>query len=54
MNAKHREYEALCYRVIDTEIYIEDGDMEGFFVTYTRVPDCVPKPVAPQKPKSRR
>ncbi len=32
----HRKYEAQGWSFDDLEIYIEDGDLEGFFVTYSR------------------
>ena len=31
----NQKYEAMGYSFDDLEIYIEDGDLEGFFVTYT-------------------
>lgn len=37
----HQKYEAMGYDFADLEIYIEDGDLEGFFVTYT-VTTCEP------------
>jgi len=37
----HQKYEAMGYNFADLEIYIEDGDLEGFFVTYT-VTTCDP------------
>ena len=32
----HRAFAAHGYRVLDVEPYIENGDLEGFFVTYQR------------------
>ena len=32
----HRAFAAHGYRVEDVEPYIENGDLEGFFVTYQR------------------
>lgn len=32
----NKEYEAKGYHFNDMEAYVENGDLEGFFVTYTR------------------
>ncbi len=37
LSKSHREFAEKGYRFVDLQIYIEDGDQEGFFVTYTRV-----------------
>ena len=45
INESHAEQQARGYIFVDLEIYIEDGDMEGFFVTYAK-PDCALPDVA--------
>ena len=42
ITASHAEWAEKGYRPIDMEIYIEDEDMEGFFITYERIktPSC--------------
>ena len=36
----HREVEAKGWSFAGLETYIEDGDLKGFFVTYTRKHPC--------------
>jgi hypothetical protein len=36
LNAAHRIFGAHGYEVVSVEPYIENGDLEGFFVTYRR------------------
>ena len=36
LTAAHRAFAAHGYRVEDVEPYIENGDLEGFFVTYQK------------------
>ena len=36
LTEKHQEYAQLGWEFADLEIYIENGDLEGFFVTYVR------------------
>jgi maltose-binding protein MalE len=36
LNKMHAEMETKGFKVTDVEIYIEDGDMRGAFVTYVR------------------
>jgi len=36
LTEKHQEYAQLGWEFSDLEIYIENGDLEGFFVTYVR------------------
>jgi hypothetical protein len=36
LNKMHAEMEAKGFKVIDMEIYTENGDMRGAFVTYAR------------------
>ena len=36
LNAAHRIFDAHGYEVVSVEPYIENGDLEGFFVTYRR------------------
>ena len=36
----HDNAEALGWNFEDLEIYIEDGDLQGFFITYTRPHPC--------------
>lgn len=36
----HREQEKQGWQFEDLEIYIENGDLQGFFVTYTRPHPC--------------
>ena len=37
LNKSHKKYAAKGYRLIDVETYIENGDLEGFFVSYVKV-----------------
>lgn len=36
MNRMHAEMGAKGFRFVDTILYVEDGDMQGVFVTYVR------------------
>ncbi|HET6632735.1 MAG TPA: hypothetical protein VFG73_08515 [Rhodanobacteraceae bacterium] len=36
LTRSHEEYAAKGYHVVDLSLYDENGDMEGFFVTYAR------------------
>ena len=36
LTKSHARYEAMGYRFADMEPYVENGDLVGFFVTYTR------------------
>ena len=36
LNEAHRVFGAHGYEVVSVESYIENGDLEGFFVTYRR------------------
>ncbi len=40
MNEKHDEYTKGGWRFEDMETYIENGDLEGFFLTYSREVAC--------------
>ena len=40
MTEVHDEFSADGWKLIDTEIYTENGDMEGFFLSYTREKAC--------------
>ena len=40
MSEKHDEYTRAGWKFADMEIYIENGDLEGFFLTYTREIAC--------------
>jgi len=40
MNETHAEYTNKGWRFEDMEIYVENGDMEGFFLTYSRDIAC--------------
>jgi len=41
MTEKHDEYTRAGWKFADMETYIENGDLEGFFLTYTRDVVCV-------------
>lgn len=41
MSEKHDEYTRAGWKFADMETYIENGDLEGFFLTYTRDVACV-------------
>ena len=41
MTEKHDEYTRQGWKFADMETYIENGDLEGFFLTYTRDVVCV-------------
>jgi hypothetical protein len=36
MTKSHAKYAAMGYRYVDMAAYDENGDLQGFFVTYTR------------------
>ena len=36
----HREAEAQGWQFADLAVYVENGDLQGFFVTYTRPHPC--------------
>jgi hypothetical protein len=36
----HKQVQAQGWSYEDMEIYIEDGDLQGFFVTYTKKSSC--------------
>ena len=40
MTEVHDEFSANGWKLIDTEIYTENGDIEGFFLSYTREKAC--------------
>ena len=40
MSEKHDEYTRKGWRFVDMETYIENGDLEGFFLTYSRDITC--------------
>ena len=40
MTEKHDEYTRAGWKFADMETYIENGDLEGFFLTYTREIAC--------------
>ena len=40
MTEKHDEYPRAGWKFADMETYIENGDLEGFFLTYTREIAC--------------
>jgi hypothetical protein len=40
----HAAFEARNWEVVDVEAYAENGDLQGFFVTYRRVSPGNPKP----------
>jgi hypothetical protein len=37
MTELHARYHEQGYQVIDVDPYIEDGDLEGFFITYRKM-----------------
>jgi hypothetical protein len=43
MSKKHREMAESGWRFADMEIYNENGDLEGFFLSYTRDVACPEK-----------
>ena len=49
----HEKHEAIGWSFDDLEIYIEDGDLEGFFVTYSRQ-GCKPAKAESKKSKKKR
>jgi hypothetical protein len=40
MSKKHDEYTANGWWFVDMETYIENGDLEGFFLSYSREVPC--------------
>jgi len=40
MSKKHDEYTVNGWRFVDMETYIENSDLEGFFLTYSREVSC--------------
>ena len=40
MSKKHNEYTYAGWKFVDMETYIENGDLEGFFLTYSRETAC--------------
>lgn len=42
MTEKHAEMARSGWRFADMEVYVENGDLEGFFLTYTRSAPCAP------------
>lgn len=48
LNKLHAKMEAEGWSYADMEVYTEDGDLEGIFVTYVRA--SAPAPVAATKP----
>ena len=40
MSKKHDEYTRNGWRFVDMETYIENSDLEGFFLTYSREIAC--------------
>ena len=40
MSDKHDEYTKKGWKFVDMETYIENGDLEGFFLTYSRDITC--------------
>jgi hypothetical protein len=40
MSKKHDEYTTNGWKFVDMETYIENSDLEGFFLTYSREISC--------------
>ncbi len=40
INEIHREQETRGYRILDMDLYIENGDLQGFFLTYIKASGC--------------
>ena len=40
MSKKHNEYTKAGWKFVDMETYIENSDLEGFFLTYSREIAC--------------
>jgi hypothetical protein len=40
LSATHDNAESQGWNFADLEVYIEDGDLQGFFVTYTKTNPC--------------
>jgi hypothetical protein len=36
INKSHKKFEAKGYQVVDIAIYTENGDLEGFFISYVK------------------
>ena len=36
LNKSHMEQQKLGYRFVDLELYVENGDLQGMFVTYIK------------------
>ena len=36
---RHQEHAARGYQFVDLELYLEDSDLKGFFVTYEKLPN---------------
>ncbi len=36
LNKSHKKYDAKGYRLVDIETFTENGDLEGFFVSYVK------------------
>ena len=37
MTTLHKQHQAKGWKVIDVDPYVEDGDLQGFFITYVAV-----------------
>ena len=42
MTRKHKEMARDGWRFVDMEVYIENGDLEGFYLSYSRNVTCAP------------
>lgn len=42
MSQKHRKMAETGWRFADMEVYTENGDLEGFYLTYKREAPCLP------------
>ena len=42
MTERHAEMALSGWRFADMQIYSENGDLEGFYLTYTRAASCAP------------
>ncbi len=40
ISKKHDEYTVNGWKFVDMEVYIENSDLEGFFLTYSREISC--------------
>lgn len=45
MTERHEEMALTGWRFADMQIYTENGDLEGFYVSYTRPAACPAEPV---------